>query len=102
MIIALSATWLSFIGYLLWYVAVAKHNVPITHDEAKTLWRIHKKTTHCNGHKWRPISLRNGKIAGFECECGYKYKQTKPIVSSTRKDIYAAYKNQTNFPATTY
>ncbi|MEM3051499.1 MAG: hypothetical protein QXJ40_05380, partial [Candidatus Bathyarchaeia archaeon] len=102
MIIALSAIWVSFTCYLIWYVTAAKHNVTITRDEAKTLWKIHKKTTNCKSHKWRPISLKNGKITGFECECGYKYQQTRPIVCNTHKTVYHTRRDQTGFPVTTY
>lgn len=102
LIIILSAIWASFTCYLIWYVTVAKHNVPITRDDAKTLWKIHKKTSNCNGHKWRPISLRGDKIAGFECECGYKYRQKRPIVSSMPKNSYRDHRDQHGFPVTTY
>lgn len=83
--ILLLTIWTCFASYLLWYVTSAKRNVTITHSDAKALWKIHKKSTKCSGHKWRPTSRRNGKISGFECECGYKYTQKRPIISSMPK-----------------
>jgi hypothetical protein len=74
--------WAFFMGYLLWYVTSAKRNAAITVNEAKILWKMHKKSTNCAGYKWRLITHRGGKISGFECDCGYKYTQKRPIVSS--------------------
>ena len=100
--IILAAIWVSFTGYAVWYLTSAKRNVPITFDEAKTLWKIHKKTAKCHGHKWRPISRRGGKISGFECECGYKYNQKRPILSSMPKNSHRTYRDQAGFLVTTY
>jgi hypothetical protein len=85
-----------------WYVTSAKRSVPITFDDAKTLWEIHKKNTKCTGRKWRPISRRGGKISGFECECGYKYNQKRPIVSSMPKNNHQDNRNQAAFPVAPY
>lgn len=101
-LIIIAAIWASFTGYTVWYVTSAKRNVPITFDDAKTLWKIHKKTAKCAGHKWRPISCSGGKISGFECECGYKYNQKRPIVSSMPKNGRRDHRAQTGFPVTTY
>ncbi len=66
---------------LLCFIVSAKRGVPITVDEAKMLWKIHKKHSHCNGTKWRPLKRKGDKIKGFQCDCGYKYKQIKPLVA---------------------
>ena len=84
----------SFSCYLVWYVTSAKRNAPITLDDAKTLWKIHKKTTKCTGHKWHPISRRSGKNSGFECEGGYKYSKKRPIVSRMTKNTRQDHGNQ--------
>ncbi len=101
-LILIVAIWASFTGYAVCYLTSAKRNVPITFDDAKTLWKIHKKNAKCHGHKWRPISGRGGKISGFECECAYKYNQKRPIVSSMPKNNHRDHKNQPGFPVTTY
>ncbi|HLE74569.1 MAG TPA: hypothetical protein VI864_00795 [Candidatus Bathyarchaeia archaeon] len=82
--IILATAWASFTGYLLWYVTSAKRNVPITVSDAEILWRLHKKSTNCAGHKWRLIKRRN-RISGFECECGYRYTQKRPLISNLPK-----------------
>jgi hypothetical protein len=74
--------WAGFTTYMTWYFTSAKHYAPITSDEAKTLWKIHKQNIGCNAKKWREIS-RRGKTIGFECECGYKHIQRRPIVTNT-------------------
>jgi hypothetical protein len=83
--IILPTIWASFAGYLIWYVTSANRNVTITLEDAKTLWKIHKNSANCTGHRWQPVSRRGGKIAGFRCECGYKYTQKRPLVSSMPK-----------------
>jgi hypothetical protein len=71
--------WSVFIAYLIWYFTSAKHYFPITEKEAKILWKIHKQNVQCNARKWRKIK-RGVKTIGFECECGYKYIQKRPLV----------------------
>jgi len=83
--IILATAWAAFTGYLLWYVTSAKCNVPITVNDAEILWKLHKKSTRCAGHKWRLIKRRN-RIAGFECECGYRYTQKRPLISNLPKN----------------
>ena len=74
--------WACFAVYIMWYVTSAKHCVPITRTEAKALWHIHKQSVRCNGKKCKEIK-RRGQIVGFECACGYKHFQKRPIVGST-------------------
>ena len=100
--IILPAIWASFAGCLIWIVTSAKRNVSITFDDAKALWHIHKKTTHCSSHKWNPISRKGGKISGFECECGYKYTQKRPLIASSPKNSHRYHKSQTGFPVSSY
>jgi hypothetical protein len=100
--IILTATWVSFSGYLLWYVTSAKRSVTITPEDAKTLWKIHKNSTNCSSHKWRPLLRRGGKIAGFECECGYKYTQKRPIISTAPKNGHRDRKNHASLPVASY
>jgi hypothetical protein len=79
------SAWTVFAAYASWLVFKAKRNVPITLQEAKTLWHIHKKESACKAHKWEPVSPRGELAKGFKCECGYKYVQKKPLVSSAAK-----------------
>jgi hypothetical protein len=102
LIIILPAIWASFAGCLLWFVTSAKRNVSITFDDAKALWHIHKKTTNCPCRKWKPISRKGGKISGFECECGYRYTQKRPLISSSPKNSHREHRRQTGFPVASY
>ncbi|MEM3700088.1 MAG: hypothetical protein QXL57_04385 [Candidatus Bathyarchaeia archaeon] len=74
--------WTIFIVYATWYFTSAKHYAPLTLSEARLLWKIHKQNIGCNGRKWKLIK-RGDKIIGFQCECGHKYIQKRPIVAST-------------------
>ncbi|MGB9683675.1 MAG: hypothetical protein ACPL1Z_01950 [Candidatus Bathyarchaeales archaeon] len=74
--------WACFAAYVLWYFTKAKHYAPLTPDEAKVLWKIHKQNARCSSTRWRKI-LRGGKIVGFECECGYKHIQKRLITINT-------------------
>jgi hypothetical protein len=49
--IILPTVWAFFMGYLLWYVTSAKRNAAITVNDAKILWKMHKKSTNCPSHK---------------------------------------------------
>ncbi len=64
---------------------LAKRSAPITVNDAKVLWAMHRKTVHCSGHNWQPIKLKKDKIVGFRCQCGYKYTQKKPLVCRSMK-----------------
>ena len=60
-------------------------SAPITVNDAKVMWMMHRKGTHCSGHKWEPIKGKKDKIIGFRCECGHKYTQKRPLVCSAPK-----------------
>jgi hypothetical protein len=62
-----------------------KRSEPLTVDEAKALWKIHKKTYRCGGHKWQAFKRRGGKLKGFQCEWGYDYSQKQPMLLGTTK-----------------
>jgi hypothetical protein len=80
--IVMLALWGCFTTYLAWYLTRAKRFSPITPIEAKQLWTIHRHDTHCDGRKWQ--QLKNGKHAvGFQCECGYRHIQKRPLVAHT-------------------
>ena len=100
--IILPTSWALFATYFLWYVTSAKSSVSITYDDTKALWHIHKKNAKCAGHKWHPILRKSGKISGFECECGYKYMQKRPIISSRPKNSRIDPWTQTVFSVTSY
>jgi hypothetical protein len=74
------ASWIGFTAYSIWYFTKAKHYFPITVNEAKILWKIHKQHIGCVSKKWRVIK-RGNNVVGFECECGYRHVQRRPIVS---------------------
>ncbi|MCS7113857.1 MAG: hypothetical protein RMJ15_02820 [Nitrososphaerota archaeon] len=74
--------WAGLIIYIVWYFVGAKHYAPLTHDEAKILWKIHKQNARCPSKMWKEIR-RGKKIIGFECECGYRHIQKRPIKSNT-------------------
>ena len=80
--ILLFTFWTIFVVYATWYFTSAKHYAPLTYTEAKILWSIHKQSVKCNSKKWKPIK-RGNKIVGYECECGYKHVQKRPIVGNT-------------------
>lgn len=79
------SAWTFFTGYLVWYITSAKCDAPLTVNDAKVLWKMHKQSTNCAGHKWRRIRCKSGKVLGFECECGYKYTQKRLISSSLHR-----------------
>ena len=77
-----SITWACFIAYAVWFSTRAKRFAPLTMTEAKQLWTIHRQSEKCGSKKWRQIRYR-GTTVGFECGCGHKHFQKKPLVASS-------------------
>jgi len=73
--------WTTFVIYVTWYCTSAKYNAPISQNEAKLLWKIHRQNKKCAARRWREIKHQS-RIVGFECECGHKYMQKRPVVAS--------------------
>jgi hypothetical protein len=73
--------WGCLTVYVVWYSTLAKHFAPLSPNDARILWKIHKQSVLCSSRKWRVI-LNGEKIIGFECECGYKHIQKRPIVAN--------------------
>ena len=80
--ILMPTLWASLIAYATWYFTSARHHAPLTREEAKILWKIHKQENRCRARGWREIK-RKEKIIGFKCECGYKYIQNRPVTANT-------------------
>jgi len=78
--IIMPTTWAGFTTYVAWYFTKVKRCSPITSTEARQLWTIHRHATHCKGKKWRQVK-KGKQTIGFECECGYKHVQKKPIIA---------------------
>jgi len=72
--------WAGFIAYIVWYSARVKTFEPITRTEARQLWVIHQQDSHCGSTKWRQLRKR-GITVGFECGCGHKHMQLRPVVA---------------------
>ena len=80
------AVWTAFVAYTTWYLTSAKYNVPLTVNEARILWKIHRKNTKCDATRWREVR-HHGKTVGFECECGFKHVQKRNVVASSPATI---------------
>ena len=65
-----------YIGYLL---LAARNAVPMTKEEANTLWKIHKQKDRCKAETWHEIT-EDKTLVGFECECGFRQIQKKPLI----------------------
>ncbi len=72
--------WTAFVTYATWYFTSAKYSVPLSVDEARMLWRIHKRHVQCDATRWREVK-QHGKTIGFECECGFKHLQKRNVVA---------------------
>jgi len=77
--ILMPTMWTCFAAYTSWLVVRAKKYEPITLEEARLLWEVHKKKAQCEAKKWQRI-MRKDRMIGFECGCGYKHTQKRPIV----------------------
>ncbi|MEM1539296.1 MAG: hypothetical protein QXW82_00735 [Candidatus Bathyarchaeia archaeon] len=70
--------WACFATYATWYLVKAEEYAPLSREEVRFLWRIHRRDSKCQSFRWREIVF-NGRIVGFECECGHRYVQKRPI-----------------------
>jgi len=78
--VLIPAIWLSLALIVVWFLLSAKRVVPLTHNEAETLWKVHTQKVRCNSKEWHEI-IRGTDIIGFECDCGKKHIQKKHIVT---------------------
>ena len=67
-------------GFYIAYVLLSARNVvPMTSEEIETLWKFHKQTKCCKAETWHEITKKK-KLIGYECDCGFKQIQTKPLI----------------------
>lgn len=78
--VLIPAIWLSLGLAIAWLLLSAKRVVPLSREEAETLWKFHKQKTGCRAESWREI-VRGNRIVGFECACGHKHVQKKHIIT---------------------
>jgi len=61
--------------------ALVKPAAPITAKDAKMIWMIHTNTSELRKPQvaavWNAVMKR---FVGFQCDCGYRYTQRKPLV----------------------
>lgn len=76
----LPATWLSLGVCVTWYILSARRYAPLTPAEARILWKIHKQKVQCAAKECMRVERKN-KLVGFQCECGYKHVQKRPIIN---------------------
>jgi hypothetical protein len=74
------AMWLSLGFATAWFLLSAKRVVPLSREEAETLWKFHKQKTGCRAQSWCEI-VRGKKIVGFDCECGHNHVQKKHLIT---------------------
>ena len=71
---------LGFGFYVAYIFLSARHIVPMTPNEVETLWKFHKQTRCCDAKSWTKITKKK-KLIGYECDCGYKHIQKKPLIT---------------------
>ena len=76
-LVLVSLTCLGVCGALC--LTVVKRAVPIMFEDAEAMWTLHRQNNYCTSKEWQPLQHRS-KIIGFQCQCGYKYTQKKPII----------------------
>ncbi len=65
-----------YIGYIL---LSARNVVPMTKDEIDSLWKFHMQTKCCKAKTCHEITKKK-KVMVYECECGFKQIQNKPLI----------------------
>ena len=68
-------------GFYIAYVLLSARNVvPMTSEGIDTLWKFHKQTKCCKAETWHEITKKKI-VIGYECECGFKQIQKKPLIT---------------------
>ena len=78
--VLIPAMWLSLGFVIAWFLVSAKRNVPLSREEAETLWKFHKQKECCGAESWLEI-VKDNKVVGFECDCGHRHVQTKHLIT---------------------
>ena len=78
--VLIPAIWLSLGFATAWFLLSAKRVVPLSLEDAETLWKVHKQNANCRAKKWNEIN-RGKELIGFECECGHKHVQKKHVIN---------------------
>jgi hypothetical protein len=78
--VLIPAIWLTLGLATAWFLLAAKRVVPLSREEAETLWKFHKQKTGCQAQSWSEI-VRGEKLVGFKCECGYEHIQKRHIIT---------------------
>ena len=79
------ASVIAFAAYFCWYAFFGRTFQQITEEEAKLTWRLHKKNTRCKGSRITDMLNYRGKTVGFRCECGYEFKQKRPLGQNVQR-----------------
>jgi hypothetical protein len=77
--ILMPSMWIGVAAYAIWYFGSAKNYAPLTVEEIRVLWKIHKQDTKCSSGRWEKIR-KGRKVIGFKCGCGYRHVQKRPLV----------------------
>ena len=68
-------------GFYIAYVLLSARNVvPMSYEEAESLWKFHRQTKCCGAQTWHEITKKT-KLIGYECECGFQHIQKKPLIN---------------------
>jgi hypothetical protein len=78
--VLIPAIWLTLGLFIVWLLLGAKRVVPLTREEAETLWKVHKQQARCRAKKYTELTSKD-KIVGFQCDCGHKHVQKKHIIN---------------------
>ena len=71
---------LSFGLFVAYILISAKHYVPLTTKDAEALWKSHKSNKQCKAKNWHEIT-KDEKLIGYECDCGFRSIQKKPLIN---------------------
>jgi hypothetical protein len=81
--------WLVFGVYSFWFLFQAETFQPLTLDDLALTWKVHKQEAGCNALRIHSLIVKDDKVVGFKCDCGFKFLQKRLITQSVcaRTDI---------------
>jgi hypothetical protein len=82
----LSVILLVMLGvFSLWYFFKAETLQSMTPEEVALTWKVHKRETGCTMARPNHVLNKRGDIVGFECPCGYVFRQKRRITQQLFK-----------------
>ena len=71
--------WILFGVFTIWFFFVAKTTQALSLEDLALTWKIHREQKRCKSDHIQHLINEKNEIIGFQCGCGYEFKQNRLI-----------------------